>query len=1465
MKLYKLRFTESDFTNKDGNTWRTDTLDLYTNDQYKNYTSTKSPLGTNFLGNGTYTGLNALSATTSELGYVSDGRFVDTLSRIDILSYSATLDRVATADTELSLSVYSSNEAGIVPYFEHATPESVGDWAIRSDVVPGQAVLIIDIEQHCFFEIKFESEAAIPTDADFELIVSVQIGAPPINGFFSSTRRALDRFPEWMEMREYDAEDIRDLEKATPTKIGSQFINAVSGEWLNDLRGKIGYSEFQKYIETVDLEQKAWVYKVIVLPSHIHSVTGDGIELTVAASIDEFYKSTADEDIYFLSNRSELFSNKLYATDQFLINEVVTPQEEYHVWNSLDDIGLTVDLYRLPSEDNDSFKKRVLDVYINKPGVTVEAFKLALRRELNLWKYSSATPDSFFEGATPEILELPDIEKDPVFFNAEGIPTEEFYSLVDRLGTKYPMTWGLFDYGQAIWDSDGLYHKGFGYIPKQLDATPVDLELYQSGVGDKNDLLLLRPDFYSPEQDFDVTIAVRGRTESVSNVATEINLEAQVSGLISLTTATYDPPLSNFSLEITHTNGSIYYSNIQLTAAYFGGDPGTIELSSYSPLLATPNWPPPAVDDMAKSYTEWLNDQGKVNHTYVWRDKLDNSFFEPRIDQSEILEIKITPGTYIHANDDYINPPDSDYYKLKFAHAAGNLGYEGTANISVFSLDYENQDNRIEFEDWHFEVIDNNPLGYETTPRVVNAIVNKDNVVAPTIVNISHIDWPEDNTGGLMEVKIKIILAGHNKDGDIGAFTSSGLFIDKSDISVNGNSSWDVDGEILLTITPDPEPGEVIELTFQCSTSTGYPEPVSTWESFKKTHVVTGQKANEHGVYRDGRAPNLGSGSAELGNFTFTDADFGLDATQVITWIGVDSVSNPHISSWLNVNRVIERDYLTISNSNSFVERYNGDFSPVPILAKLKGTLNPKWKPYLHSGFFYEDKEDYFMYAAPQSHDITGAQLPYEIESYQGAPVLVFDSNGDQIRQVVSFDQVTPGANQFVEQKSGTDTTSLYSTYKNISSISVKNLTTDSAISLTSNFSVTNEIGLSATGDSDHVFELTYNIDKAFYLTSVEDDFSNKKLLHILDASDGDTFKVYVESEKFNPATPIDLPLNPLYSTLNEGFVFLDSQERALDRLELSISPSKILNDNKDYCLVSVFGYDDIGNPKPNMVVTITDSGGVETSESSVTLDQFGYANFYAQSVLDTTALSATVTGTSGAVSGFASMKVEPVVVDKPSLSLVVDSEQILSDGDSGMTIFGIIKDENNTPIANAVVLWKKGRGIKECFDVASSTSLAEPGQSNISGKVLSDSKGRFSIGPFISQTEPGYWFVSAETGSIEPNDDADEFPLSGDVTYWYEYLDLTNILDPVTLLPFASVQSATPSYVYEDMLATPAFPVNFDEENYEDEATGATPNWLPPTWYPINKYSQYQLGLLGDNHYETSTPNSDYPYYTES
>jgi hypothetical protein len=50
-------------------------------------------------------------------------------------------------------------------------------------------------------------------------------------------------------------------------------------------------------------------------------------------------------------------------------------------------------------------------------------------------------------------------------------------------------------------------------------------------------------------------------------------------------------------------------------------------------------------------------------------------------------------------------------------------------------------------------------------------------------------------------------------------------------------------------------------------------------------------------------------------------------------------------------------------------------------------------------------------------------------------------------------------------------------------------------------------------------------------------------------------------------------------------------------------------------------------------------------------------------------------------------------------------------------------------------------------------------------------------------------------------------------------------------------------------MSSTPNFTLNYHDGS-DAPAYRATPNWLPPKWYPLDRAEQYQMGLLG------STPN---------
>ena len=68
----------------------------------------------------------------------------------------------------------------------------------------------------------------------------------------------------------------------------------------------------------------------------------------------------------------------------------------------------------------------------------------------------------------------------------------------------------------------------------------------------------------------------------------------------------------------------------------------------------------------------------------------------------------------------------------------------------------------------------------------------------------------------------------------------------------------------------------------------------------------------------------------------------------------------------------------------------------------------------------------------------------------------------------------------------------------------------------------------------------------------------------------------------------------------------------------------------------------------------------------------------------------------------------------------------------------------------------------------------------------------------------------------------------------------------------FARSVFSNPNVLYTDiqpMLATPNFTVNYNDGT-NAPSYDVAPNWLPPSWFPMDRYDQYQLGLLG------STPN---------
>jgi hypothetical protein len=181
---------------------------------------------------------------------------------------------------------------------------------------------------------------------------------------------------------------------------------------------------------------------------------------------------TTDLVFYYNFLTSQLFT--LFKPNRLFVDSVQYQCEPIQQINYFDEFGLRVGLQRLYLESNENFKKRILDVYQNPPAINVEGLKKTLRRELDIWRAFGATPDSFYLGATPEILEISDIELDEKYFSKDGIPTQDFRDFVEYLNKQYPSNYGYAKWGEAYWDPAGKRMEGYSSIPKTFDSATAE-------------------------------------------------------------------------------------------------------------------------------------------------------------------------------------------------------------------------------------------------------------------------------------------------------------------------------------------------------------------------------------------------------------------------------------------------------------------------------------------------------------------------------------------------------------------------------------------------------------------------------------------------------------------------------------------------------------------------------------------------------------------------------------------------------------------------------------------------------------------------------------------------------------------------------------------------------------------------------------------------------------------------------
>jgi hypothetical protein len=677
MKKYYLKLTNLDFS-KSGNTWTSPVYDLYENSSYTNYSTIKSRYGPDVLGNKTWVGLEYdYSTNTSETGKVVGGRYIDKSGRIDIASYDLTINSVLGQASSIGykLNLYTATEN------DAATPHQ---WTAYLD--RARSINRADVFQYAYFEIVFDTDQDMST-AEFVVDIGVNIDKPLSAPLYAAARAIMQKFPSWTAIWEDHKEPATPF-SATPNSLGGQFINAVAGEWFDRIESDIERFRFNQAVTTADPSLVYEIYELRVPGiDRVCEVIGDGVTLSNSYDIDDFYALDSTENGYYIPSTYEnvIYLRKNYSS--FYVNgetqydsEAASPIDfvlnRTPVWNWFDEAGSRVDLFRLPQENNEIFRKRILDVYRNRPGVSKVAFQKAIRRELDLWQSEGATPDSNYLGATPEVYgisELEDlVEGASPYMNYDGIPKDIFKELVRRLNKKYPTTWGNFKWDEAIWDPGGIEAEGYSSLPYRFDATPIPEEYFGAGIGDADDLYVLRPDERFDVEEFDLSFTARGHYRTLQTQYPDVLVELTITGQGDYTA--YDNPevAQWLCVKVTHS-GTDYYHNIEASAT------SSINAAAFTNTVKT---------------FRIFNASGKTLNEKIWYDSAGNSYSGNaatpfQLDSSNVTAMELIAGRWDPnlATPAIVDVPTSNNFRAWWSENVGINNYPVGSSSSFDGTD----------------------------------------------------------------------------------------------------------------------------------------------------------------------------------------------------------------------------------------------------------------------------------------------------------------------------------------------------------------------------------------------------------------------------------------------------------------------------------------------------------------------------------------------------------------------------------------------------------------------------------------------------------------------------------------------------------------------------------------------------------------------------------------------------------
>ncbi len=1511
-------------------------------------------------------------------------RFVDTSSRVDLISYKGTFfNSPSSYPIEYTIQVYESDDfldsdnplwipnevSGLTEYlfiqrskrfvkFEIEFFSDLPDQYFNSDIYriiqpTGQnedGLYIYDFSEDQDGSIVFVTELQELTPIEFLLLVEIQIAEASPPNITNSTKDILKKFPSWTKIYE-DSLDDATPSLAIPESFAGKFVNALIGDNLDKIESLIDYFNLSKSISGASTDQITWIYSTNNSPELVTSVVGDNVSLSPITQYSDFISHNVDDYVYFYSIGDRTVFT-LRAFKELKINNIVYEQNETLVFNMFDEFGARVGLPRLKMEGNENYKKRILDVYINKPGPDLESFKKTVRRELDLWRALGSTPDSYFGGATPIVYEMSDLEKQEKYFDKNGNPTEKFIEFVNILNKEYPTNWGFVQWSDLIWDYAGKFSEGISRVPFVYDAefaesTP---KYYQPGVGDLSDLKLsimsnskFDSDLVVFDENFQENIYEKQATIKISGIEKNETIDSYVPINVDLEYYTeYQLPVVlgnaatiNYVVEVD-VNGVTYYTNITdyykntYTNNLFNNydESGIRKIISpidnrtssdlvfrrksnnavYIDTSATPNLA--TIDSVDISSGRIIYGKFEYSSTtprYVVSGHSSTNLSWISVpNQSKKYSTSYTNGNYATPTYPYFTVTGPNSYSFEVAYGSNmyQIGFETyntPTRYKTITLKSEINGSNIStpnYQESFSNFIDHiYTVQAAATPKYLHienikpdfAYIDS-NYATPSISHVTGYGGYANHPQYISDLLIPNILV--RKDNNTGELFATPKY-DISSGSATPNQLffyWDPNYSVIQN-----------QYTLNGTAQKNYPFDLGDWSYFEaELATPITFKLSERGAILSSDDLNTSKIlsdvilSRNVHRYEF-DMNQSATANYIINNIEAVKLDEDDNSFEIYTEKRSVKPYYSINQegigninnvtylpSRYYEEKSQGEYNDlyienVTVRSRLTNLANREIKSEINSGWYYRDNDEFYVYARPitelyhldinlsTSNESATPTIILSGISRQGAPVIVEPASSPnlELTQISFPDQFDNTKISFinVEYITARDEYSVYLGYNNVYDVNIYDPISDQYV-IEDAESTDNEINIVSIPENGPPFiigreyKVSYKVRNTYYVDNENlnelNNLYTKIVFNNIPTNGATAFYVTYESSLFETSTPTGLNHSPSKTLPTGGYIYLDDEIYDYRSFTVNVNPGSILdNPQKDYIVVSIESFDANGNPKPYQKYEL-ESSLLSFDETIIEtdIDGFGYTKARYSGATPSTYNYGTLF-VSGIVDDYSSASDQATInyqilkseSNQDSLSAEPSSRFMEANGESTIYINGQLNSKTKD-ISNVYVYYRKARTVSEIFEISEYNY------------VMTDSNGSFRVGPITAQEieNSGYWYMALET-EYSSTLSGSPVTISGDIVSWFEDSNDVILNASERRLP---IQDSYDADDFAEFKSTPVFKVNYITGN--PETPTATPNIELPKWFRIPRYTQYQMGILGNQYYFVDNNKNFYP-----